>query len=51
MPNFGICVEANYDVHYLALAEQLGGEFWAADGRLARALYPTVPWVHLVESE
>jgi predicted nucleic acid-binding protein len=42
---------AAYDAHYLALAEQLGGELWTADGRLARALRPAVPWVHLVEPE
>jgi len=40
---------AAYDAHYLALAEWLGGEFWTADARLARAVQPALPWVHLVE--
>ena len=40
---------AAYDAHYLALAEWLGGEFWTADGRLARVVQPSLPWVHLVE--
>lgn len=40
---------AAYDAHYLALAEQLEGELWTADGRLARTVQPTLPWVHLVE--
>jgi predicted nucleic acid-binding protein len=39
---------AAYDAHYLALAEQLGAEFWTADHRLARAVQPVLPWVHLV---
>jgi predicted nucleic acid-binding protein len=39
---------AAYDAHYLALAEWLGGEFWTADRRLARAVQTTLPWVHLV---
>jgi predicted nucleic acid-binding protein len=39
---------AAYDAHYLALAEMLGGEFWTADGRLARAVQPSLPWVHLL---
>jgi predicted nucleic acid-binding protein len=39
---------AVYDAHYLALAEWLGGEFWTADGRLARAVQASLPWVHLV---
>ncbi len=38
---------AAYDTHYLALAEWLGGEFWTADGRLARVVQPSLPWVHL----
>ena len=38
-----------YDAHYLALAELLEGEFWTADGRLARTVQPSLPWVHLVE--
>lgn len=40
---------AAYDTHYLALAELLGGEFWTADGRLARTVQSSLPWVHLVE--
>jgi predicted nucleic acid-binding protein len=40
---------AAYDAHYLALAELLEGEFWTADGRLARTVQPSLPWVHLVE--
>lgn len=38
-----------YDAHYLALAELLEGEFWTADGRLARRVHASLPWVHLVE--
>jgi predicted nucleic acid-binding protein len=38
-----------YDAHYLALAELLEGEFWTADGRLARTVQSSLPWVHLVE--
>lgn len=37
-----------HDAHYLALAELLAGEFWTADGRLARAVQSSLPWVHLV---
>ncbi|MGD9046760.1 MAG: type II toxin-antitoxin system VapC family toxin [Anaerolineae bacterium] len=40
---------AAYDAHYLALAELLEGEFWTTDGRLARTVQPSLPWVHLVE--
>ncbi|MGD8626581.1 MAG: type II toxin-antitoxin system VapC family toxin [Anaerolineae bacterium] len=40
---------AAYDAHYLALAEQLGGEFWTADGKLARTVQASLPWVHMVE--
>ena len=40
---------AAYDAHYLALAEWLGGEFWTADGSLARTVQTALPWVHLVE--
>jgi predicted nucleic acid-binding protein len=39
---------ATHDAHYLALAELLGGEFWTADGRLARMVQLSLPWVHLV---
>jgi predicted nucleic acid-binding protein len=40
---------AAYDAHYLALAEQLEGEFWPADRRLAHTVQSTLPWVPLVE--
>ena len=40
---------ATYDAHYLALAEQLGAEFWTADRRLVQAVQTDLPWVHLVE--
>jgi predicted nucleic acid-binding protein len=40
---------AAYDAHYLALAELLGGEFWTVDGRLARTVQSSLPWVHLAE--
>ena len=39
---------AAYDAHYLALAERLGAEFWTADKRLANAVRPHLPWVHLL---
>ena len=39
---------AVYDAPYLALAEGLGGEFWTADGALARTVQPAMPWVRLV---
>jgi predicted nucleic acid-binding protein len=42
-------LRAAYDAHYLALAELLEGEFWTADGRLARTVQPFLAWVHLVE--
>jgi predicted nucleic acid-binding protein len=40
---------ATYDAHYLALAEQLGAEFWTTDRKLARAVQAALPWVHLIE--
>ncbi len=40
---------AAHDAHYLALAELLEAEFWTADGRLARTVQSSLPWVHLVE--
>ena len=42
-------LRAAHDAHYLALAELLEGEFWTADGRLARTVQSSLPWVHLVE--
>jgi predicted nucleic acid-binding protein len=39
---------AAYDAHYLALAQRLGTEFWTTDGRLGRAVRPTLSWVRLV---
>jgi predicted nucleic acid-binding protein len=44
-----LSLPAAYDAHYLALAELLEGEFWTADGRLARTVQSSLPWVHLVE--
>lgn len=44
-----LSLPAAYDAHYLALAELLAGEFWTADGRLARTVQSSLPWVHLVE--
>ena len=35
-----------YDAHYLALAQQLGCDFWTADRRLYNAAHQTLPWVH-----
>jgi predicted nucleic acid-binding protein len=40
---------AAYDAHYLALAAQLGGEFWTADAKLAGVVQAELPWVRLVE--
>jgi predicted nucleic acid-binding protein len=37
-----------YDTHYLALAEQLGAEFWTADRKLVRAVQSALPWVRPV---
>jgi predicted nucleic acid-binding protein len=39
---------ASYDSHYLALAEQLGIEFWTLDERLFNAVRHRLPWVRLV---
>ena len=44
-----LSLPAAYDAHYLALVEHLGGEFWTADGKLARKVGPALPWVHLME--
>jgi predicted nucleic acid-binding protein len=38
---------AAYDAHYLALAEHLNGEFWTADGKLARSVQGSLTWVQL----
>jgi predicted nucleic acid-binding protein len=43
-----LSLPAPYDAHYLALAEQLGCEFWTADGKLGRSVQPFLPWVHVV---
>jgi len=43
-------LKASYDAYYLALAEQLGAEFWTADRRLSRAVQSHLDWVHLIES-
>ncbi len=40
---------AAYDAHYLALAAQLGGEFWTADAKLAAVVQAELSWVRLVE--
>ena len=39
---------ATYDAHYLALAEQLGADFWTADRRLARSVKDVFDWVYTV---
>lgn len=44
-----LSLPAAYDAHYLALAERLGAELWTGDGRLARAVQASLPWVHLVQ--
>lgn len=41
---------AAYDAHYLALAEDLGCEFWTADKRLARATNGAFPRLRLVDT-
>ena len=41
---------AAYDVHYLALAERLGAEFWTADRRLQHAVGATLLWVRLLDA-
>jgi len=35
-----------YDAHYLALAKNLGCEFWTADQRLFNAVQQQLSWVH-----
>ena len=39
---------AAYDAHYLALAENLGCEFWTADLRLHRSVKDRLAWVRLL---
>lgn len=34
-----------YDAHYLALASEIGCDFWTADERLFNAARPQLPWV------
>ena len=41
---FGL--NAAYDAHYLALAEQEKCEYWTADKRLCNAVKDKLPWVH-----
>lgn len=45
-----LSLPAAYDVHYLALADWLGAEFWTADQRLAGAMQGGLPWVRVVEA-
>ena len=42
-------LSAAYDAHCLALADKLAAEFWTADRRLANAVPPALPWVHLID--
>jgi predicted nucleic acid-binding protein len=39
------------DAHYLALSEDLNGEFWTADRRLWEAVHGELPWVRLIGEE
>lgn len=34
-----------YDAHYLALASEIGCEFWTADARLFNSAKASLPWV------
>jgi predicted nucleic acid-binding protein len=43
-----LSLRAAYDAHYLAVAEQLEGEFWTSDRRLARSIKSSLTWVHVV---
>ena len=45
-----LSLPATYDAHYLAVAQRLRAEFWAADRRLANAVRHRLPWVHLLPS-
>lgn len=40
---------AAYDAHYLAFAEMMACEFWAADKRLANAVQDELSWVRWLE--
>jgi predicted nucleic acid-binding protein len=40
---------ADYDAHYLALAERLDAELWTATRRLRSAVGAALPWVRLAE--
>ena len=40
-----------YDAYYMALAETAGCDLWTADGRLARAVRPSWPWVRLLRED
>lgn len=42
-------LKATYDAHYLALAERMRADLWTADRRLAKAVQPVLPWVHLLD--
>ncbi len=44
-----LTLPAAYDAHYLALADQLGAEFWTADRRLVDAARHEATWVYLIE--
>jgi predicted nucleic acid-binding protein len=46
-----LTLPAAYDVHYLALAEREGIEFWTADRRLANAIRPHLSWVQFGGTE
>lgn len=43
-------LQATYDAHYLALAEERDCEFWTADKRLARATNGAFPWLRLIDT-
>lgn len=44
----GLGLSAVYDAVYLALAQNLGCEFWTADERLYNAVRDRLPWVRWV---
>jgi len=41
-------LRAAYQAHYLAVAEQLDGDFWTADRALVQAVQAELGWVHLI---